>query len=145
MATMIEFTGKRNIANQFYKINGQMHDELMQIVNNEIAPKLEGGNKTLRMMHGAYKAFDCWHYSLCLEIGHDGRVWITGCTTGSHLSVKTVTTSPLADIENSFLARIIDHALFCIGETYDSENDTCGLLDTKDFRVPSNLGYTCGM
>lgn len=136
---MIKYEGRRDICSQFYKFNGQLHDEMIDIVNNEIAPKLKGGRKVLRLMHFHYETFGCGRYALHLEIGvDDGRVWITGHT--GWLNVDTVTSSPLQDIDNRYLAVIIDEALYAIGKKDDG---ICGLIDADKYTCPKKLDYSC--
>lgn len=138
MEKMIKYEGKRDICEQFYMFNGQLHNEMMDVVNTEIAPKLKGGSKVLRLMHFHYEAFGCGRHALHLEIGpDDGRVWITGHT--GWLDVETVTSSPLQDIDNRYLAIIIDEALYAIGKEDDG---ICGLADTSKYKYPKRFDYS---
>ena len=141
METMINYNGKRDITDQFYKLYRQMHADLMQIVNNEIAPRLEEGKKTLRLMHGTYKDQLGIHLqALCLKMS-EGRVWITGCTLGKGLDVKNVITMPLDDVNNRDLAQIINGSLYHITKVDDGIS---GLLDSNDYRIPQHLDHVCG-
>lgn len=141
MATMINYNGKRDITDQFYKLYRQMHADLMQIVNNEIAPRLEQGKKTLRLMHGTYQDSLGLHLqALCLKMS-EGRVWITGCTLGKGLDVKNVITMPLDDVNNRDLAQIINGSLYHITKVDDGIS---WLLDSSDYRTPQHLDHVCG-
>lgn len=138
MEQMIKYEGKRNICEQFYKYCGQMHREMMDIVNTVIAPKLEGGNKTIRLMHFYYKAFDCGRHALHLTLDKkDGRVWITGHT--GDMEVKTVVSSPLEDIRDRYLPIIIEEALYAITKEDDG---ICGLIDTDKYVYPKRFDYS---
>ena len=138
---MINYNGKRDITDQFYKLYRQMHADLMQIVNNEIAPRLEQGKKTLRLMHGTYQDSLGLHLqALCLKMS-EGRVWITGCTLSKGLDVKNVITMPLDDVNNRDLAQIINGSLYHITKVDDGIS---GLLDSSDYRTPQHLDHVCG-
>ncbi len=138
---MINYNGKRDITDQFYKLYIQMHADLMQIVNNEIAPRLEQGKKILRLMHGTYQDSLGLHLqALCLKMS-EGRVWITGCTLGKGLDVKNVITMPLDDVNNRDLAQIINGSLYHITKVDDGIS---GLLDSSDYRTPQHLDHVCG-
>ena len=136
---MIKYEGCRNISNQFLTLNRQMRKDMVDIVNAEIATRLEGGRRMLRLMHRFYKAFGQPLHALYLSIDKkDGRVWVTGHT--GDMKVETVTSSPMEDLDNYYLAQLIDEALYDITKEDDG---TSGLLDADKYEYPKKFCYSC--